>query len=235
VAAHGPQKWGEFDYVEHLDRTRAAVWTAGFTDDVTGAAALLHDTPEDTKVAAGWPLVSKLVAAMGDNATATTEAWAWEVSRTVLAVTDKPGLNRKMRKARTLAQIVQFSNDKALAVKLADRLVNRLASPDPRSRYAQMYDREYPTFRGMLWSFGASPRIDSLWALLGQAHPKAVRLHSFEAARASSRHEALAAELKNLSMAMSDGYCAPADQKDVSDRLRAAADLTFALGHLRLR
>lgn len=95
-------------YINHpIDVLAALVLEAGITDSPVLAAALLHDTLEDTDTAP-----DELIAAFG-----------LEIANIVAEVTDDKRLPKAERKRRQIAHAPTLS-DRAKLVKLADKLCN---------------------------------------------------------------------------------------------------------------
>jgi len=101
-----------------------------FSEDVI-LASLLHDTLEDTDTTSSY-----LVNAFGER-----------VYNIVWLVTDKGGNNREQRHKSTYPMIRE--DDRAIVVKLADRIQNVRRSPKGERHY-KMYKSEYQYFRDTL-------------------------------------------------------------------------------------
>lgn len=142
VEAHGNQMYGELPYTHHLGQVVDILLEYGFTQPELLASAWLHDVLEDTK--------------------RTLEGFPEAVQGIVGAVTCKEGRNRKERFRLAYPKIK--ANGKAIIVKLADRLANVRSSAASNSSLFQMYKKEYPEFRLMLYI--ASPDTDPMWAEL---------------------------------------------------------------------
>lgn len=110
AAKHRDQrrKSGDIPYVNHpLSVARALAEEAGVTDAVTLAAAILHDTLEDTETT-----TDELMRDFGA-----------EVANVVAEVTDDKSLPKAERKRRQVAHAAHLS-PRARLVKLADKLDN---------------------------------------------------------------------------------------------------------------
>jgi len=144
VAAHGEQKYGNHPYSIHLDAVAALVEPYG---EEAVVVAYLHDTVEDTGAT-----IAEIESKFGPK-----------VARCVDLLTDAPGANRKERKAKTYAKLVevQGENELALLVKAADRLANvRACVKDRKLSLWQIYRSEHVTFKGSAYRSGL---CDPLW------------------------------------------------------------------------
>ena len=139
---HAGQKYGEHDYVYHLDMVYAVAVEHNLPD-VVRAAAYLHDVLEDTPTT-----YSDIVDEFGSE----------ELANLVHCVTDEKGKNRKERKALTYPKI--RSNENAVALKLCDRIANILESAHNNESLFKMYRKEQPDFEANL-KVGESNK--SLW------------------------------------------------------------------------
>ena len=142
IAKHGDQKYGDKPYSDHLRAVAQLVHILGrpnenWVDDVM-AASLLHDVLEDTDARPEEieELFGKQVLAIVKACTKTDD-----------------DLCRKCSFRRTVPALK--TTDWALPVKLADRLANMLNSLAQRSTHLNMYVREYPEFKQLLWSEGS--------------------------------------------------------------------------------
>lgn len=139
IAKHGDQKYGKDPYSVHLLAVAQVVHILGrpnenWVDSVI-AAALLHDSLEDTKT----------------TEDEIRQLFGKEVSDIVKACTKTDDdLCRRCAFRRTVPALK--STDWALPVKLADRLVNMQKSLAERSSHLNMYVREYAEFKSLLWS-----------------------------------------------------------------------------------
>lgn len=138
AGAHAGQKYGsglvEHPYTFHLNMVARALLDHGFDQEQLLAAAYLHDTIEDTKVT-----VLDIHRHFGRR-----------VAELVLAVTDKPGVNRAARHLATYPGI-RAAGPRAVALKLADRIANVQYSLDTDDEGKMgMYRKEQPEFARML-------------------------------------------------------------------------------------
>jgi (p)ppGpp synthase/HD superfamily hydrolase len=153
--AHADQRYGDQPYDVHLERVMSVLEQFGVTPETSSGEALLcaawlHDTLEDTRLEASRieaidPLVLDLVR----------------------RVTDESGESRAEKKERTYPKIA--AHEKAVALKLADRIANVsacLETPSERTtRKLEMYRSEYPAFRAAL--HGTSGEwLEAMWAHL---------------------------------------------------------------------
>lgn len=150
--AHKGQTWGEFPYIEHCRRVYDVI--INYSDacpiikeniDILGPAAFLHDVLEDTTV----------------TREQLASVFRSDVVDLVFAVTDEPGKNRKERKALTYFKIIQYGPT-AVALKLADRLVNVKDSFQNNESLFQMYQKEHETFWARLHPVDISA-LQPLW------------------------------------------------------------------------
>ena len=143
-SAHGSQTYGRdgLSYGYHLEKVHNVMLWMGITDPEMLAAALLHDTIEDTQVR------------YGD----VRDAFDMRVAELVYAVTDELGRNRTERHEKTYPKI--NANPDAILLKLADRIANveygwslyleqKVGSPTPRM--LGIYQKEHQAFRDALW------------------------------------------------------------------------------------
>ncbi|MGO1296336.1 MAG: HD domain-containing protein [Vibrio sp.] len=127
---HGDQQYGCDPYIYHLDMVALLCMPYG-SDAVT--VAYLHDVIEDTE--ASLALVS--------------EQFGEYVAACVAILTDEPGENRAIKKARTYQKMALVGNglELALLVKAADRLANlRMCSVTQDEDKIATYQREHPQF-----------------------------------------------------------------------------------------
>jgi (p)ppGpp synthase/HD superfamily hydrolase len=147
LAAHAEQKYGDHPYSVHLDAVAALVKPFGKEAVVV---AYLHDTCEDTKTT-----IAEIESKFGPK-----------VAACVSLLTDEPGANRKVRKAKTYARLagVHGVNELALLVKIADRLANvRACVQDRKQLLLQLYRSEQAAFRKAVYR---SDLCELLWAEL---------------------------------------------------------------------
>lgn len=153
--AHAGQMYGNGErYAHHLEMVVAVLERFGVTDEDTLIAGWLHDTVEDTNVT---------FAAIAD-------AFGVRVARTVEAVTDKPGKNRRERHAATYPLIRRTGGWRAILVKLADRIANMEYSQEVANiGKMAMYRKEFDEFKNMLLvedSEGVTATEQDMWARL---------------------------------------------------------------------
>lgn len=146
IQAHGDQKYGDDPYIRHLDDVAMLAASYGHLAIVV---AYLHDVIEDTDKTAG-----DIRAHFGSIVTAS-----------VLTCTDKPGRNRRERKARTNEKLSDSMNTTALIVKACDRLANVRECVRTNDSRIEMYRREYPAFREAAYRAGL---CESVWAELDE-------------------------------------------------------------------
>jgi len=134
IAKHAHQKYGDRPYSYHLAQVSQVLIDFGYAgDEAIMAAAWLHDTVEDTETT-----YTELVSEFGH-----------EISDIVFAVTSEPGENRAAKFRKTALKIQ--SNQKALIVKLADRIANTEASLETNRKLYNMYSKEFPLFKELLY------------------------------------------------------------------------------------
>lgn len=127
---HGEQRYGCDPYVYHLDMVALLCLPYG-SDAVT--VAYLHDVIEDTQAS-----VSLVAEHFGEY-----------IAACVAILTDEPGDNRAIKKARTYHKMAQVSGrlELALLVKAADRLANlRMCSVTQDQEKIATYQREHAQF-----------------------------------------------------------------------------------------
>lgn len=125
--AHSGQSYDIFSYMYHI-RNVAEIAEAYSGDEEIVIASILHDVLEDTSLS--YNDLSKY--------------FGQEIAEIVYCVTDEVGRNRKERKTKTYNKIK--NNDKALIVKLCDRIANVRHSKLYNDNLFQMYKKEYPDF-----------------------------------------------------------------------------------------
>lgn len=133
ATAHRDQKYGdEFPYTVHLQAVESVANRFGIEDPVILAACWLHDTLEDC------PSVEyeELETLFGQ-----------EIADVIAALTEPKGGNRKWRHEQTYPRIRQ--NQKAVAVKLCDRIAN----VESGGKKQGMYRKEHMDFkRSLIWA-----------------------------------------------------------------------------------
>lgn len=150
VKAHADQRYGHVPYLVHLDEVVHQLVVHDFGTDIDlVCAGYLHDVLEDTPVT-----IDELVASFGAS-----------VAELVEAVTSGPG-PRYQRQAEIYRKI-QAAGDRALALKLADRIANVERCCKYRDRRLSMYHREHTDFRLALeHPKPKDPRLRAMWATL---------------------------------------------------------------------
>ena len=145
ILAHTGQKYGNRPFIEHPKDVARLAEKYGFSNTVI-AAAWLHDTEDSTTI------------------TLTTLEYNFPSTliNLVFAVTDEPGKNRKERALKTLPKIRVFGSD-AVGLKLCDRLSNVQAAIRDKSSLLNMYKKEYPEFKKILYKEGEH---EELWRKL---------------------------------------------------------------------
>ena len=115
-------------YINHPIQLAAVLWEeGGVADPMVIAAALLHDTIEDTETS--W---QELRGAFGD-----------EVADVVLEVTDVKWTKKSLRKRLQVAR-ARHASERAKLVKLADKIVNlRDVASHPPAGWSLERRREY--------------------------------------------------------------------------------------------
>jgi hypothetical protein len=131
---HRNQTYGNLPYYFHLREVYLTLKDLELTqDEVLLASAWLHDSIEDTEVTYE---ILKL-------------QFGKEVADLVQAVTNEKGTNRKEIFEKTALKIK--GNEKALLLKLADRVVNTEYSLSTNEKLYKMYKQEFPGFRELLY------------------------------------------------------------------------------------
>lgn len=143
---HCNQKYGDYDYMKHLDDVYNVLVEFGITDTALLVSAYLHDAPEDQKLK--FKLIEK--------------NFGKEIADITYAVTDEEGRNRQEKKLKTYPKIK--ANPKAIILKLADRIANvRYSIESGNWGKFKMYSDEYTEFRNSL--LGVSYNL-KMWELL---------------------------------------------------------------------
>lgn len=153
--AHQGQQYGAFSYDRHLREVVNTLVDFGATlgDSKTApilVAAWLHDSLEDTSLE--FELIE--------------ERLGEDVAQIVWRVTDEPGQNRKQRKAATYLKTRQ--DERAIILKLADRIANVRASQHNNPKLFQMYAKEQTEFSQALRPWSNSQLALRLWENLDQ-------------------------------------------------------------------
>ena len=151
MEVHGQQAYVfSFPYISHLEAVAATLKEFGYVDDIMLASAYLHDTIEDTRTT-----FQDLKKEFGE-----------EVAEIVYCVTDELGRNRKERHDKTYPKIK--SNDKAVVLKLADRIANVAFSLGDASNKLDMYQKEHEHFKKALYD----SKNDAMWKKLDELFEK---------------------------------------------------------------
>ena len=127
--AHKNQKYGEEPYTVHLKHVHDVLKRFKVDDEEILIAAWLHDTLEDTE-ATYFQIESTFGVGVADL---------------VYRVTNEVGKNRKERHVKTYPKIQ--GSDRAITLKLADRIANTERSVDTQDPILEMYAKEYTGFR----------------------------------------------------------------------------------------
>ncbi len=141
---HANQQYGDLPYTAHLDDVARLVEEYG---DRARVVAYLHDIVEDTET----------------SLEEVEDGFGARVAACVDLVTDRPGRNRRERKARTLVRLAAAPDRHhlALVVKAADRLANlRACVARERADLLRMYRREHDDFQAAVQRPGL---CDPLW------------------------------------------------------------------------
>lgn len=147
---HKDQKYGIHPYTHHLKSVVAVAEKHNLCEKVI-AGCWLHDTIEDCGVTK-----DEIENLFGIN-----------IADIVFAVSDEPGENREARKAKTYPKIA--ANEKALQVKLCDRIANFQQSlDDENNHFIGMYKKEYVGFREKLYSREQGGETLVLWDILDE-------------------------------------------------------------------
>lgn len=142
---HNGQTYGDGeDYLKHLDDVFKILKEYEIADKNILASAYLHDAIEDTQ--ANYKLIEKY---FGKN-----------IADIVYAVTNESGINRKERNSKTYQKIQ--NNDKAIILKLADRIANTRQSLN-NIKFFNMYKKEFEVFKYFLYNENASKETLKMW------------------------------------------------------------------------
>lgn len=135
---HSSQKYGSLPYTHHLSAVEQVLRRFTVTDENLLTAAWLHDVLEDTDT----------------KAKEITELFGPAVATLVIAVTNEPGENRKVRAALTYPKIRAVVG--ATCLKLADRIAN----VENGGSQVNMYKKEYEDFKRALYTTG---EYEDMW------------------------------------------------------------------------
>lgn len=147
-AAYGDLKYGPWPYTYHLTHVALIALRFGHEDEEILKACWLHDLLEDTD------LTQDDLREVGIEES---------VINIVECVTDGPGINRKERKSTMYPKCL--ANDKAVIVKLCDRIANVEEAIKTRSKTYRMYLKEMPDFEKNLRTEG---KFDDMWEYLNK-------------------------------------------------------------------
>ena len=147
---HHGQEYGAYPYTYHLNQVEMVINRFGFKDDVVlRTCAHLHDLIEDTEVS-----YKKLLKAFGET-----------IADIVYAVTNEMGRNRRERFSKTYPKIA--GNERALILKLADRIANIEFAKGTDTNFVNMYKKEWKTFKSALYDEDITDvRIRKMWIYL---------------------------------------------------------------------
>lgn len=156
TAAHGSQKYGMHSYMVHPENVVQVIkiFSEEF-DEPLICAGYNHDTIEDTDTS--YNDLQKI--------------FGTEVAELVYAVTDELGRNREERHVKTYPKIRQ--NDKAIALKLADRISNVSYSIADRESRFVMYLKERQGFEEALRGTGTHK---PMWEQLDRLFDQGIKL-----------------------------------------------------------
>lgn len=124
IDSHKNQMYGKFPYIFHLIDVVRNLVRFGYDDEEMIVAAYLHDTLEDTTLTKFD--ISKI--------------FGEKIADLVFNVTGI-GKNRKERSQDTLNKLQ--NNNKAVVLKMADRLANVMNSYENNKRLLEMYKKEH--------------------------------------------------------------------------------------------
>jgi (p)ppGpp synthase/HD superfamily hydrolase len=141
-------------YTMHLAYVEDVINRFGYGKDISlRCAAWLHDSIEDTNVS-----YSDIIRTL--DTSSEVSACVKEIAELVYCVTNELGRNRKERSEKTYPKI--RSNNKALVLKLADRIANvEFGLKTNNSSKTMMYLKEYKEFKNSLYS--KNEDTDRLW------------------------------------------------------------------------
>lgn len=143
---HFGQKYAGKPYIYHLDRVERILARFGFTDEFYACCAWLHDIIEDCDGVD----YNKIKAGFGQD-----------IADVVFAVTNNLGRNRKERFKYTYPKI--WENDRALVIKLADRIANIEQGLENGGGKFDMYKKEWPDFKEALYIPDSDSRVNRMW------------------------------------------------------------------------
>lgn len=143
IEKHAGQKYGEYDYVYHLDQVFANV--GQFLDNNPESLKIrdlcyLHDVIEDTKK--NNPSIEDEI----------SKNFGEDVLDWVQKITDCEGKNRKERKLLTNEKLSAVKDSAVLIVKLSDRICNiREGYFTKNYNKLDMYKKEHVDFMNAVW------------------------------------------------------------------------------------
>ena len=158
--------YGGLPYYTHCEAVARLAKSKGCEEDIV-SACFLHDTIEDTAATSNSLAVGGVPP---------------EVIALVELVTDPPSGNRKEKKTVFYSRLRQLGDtqlrQKAIIVKLCDRIINTMQCIISNPRLLEMYEQEYPEFEKKLnygvednWKHSDLDLIElNLWAKLGFLH-----------------------------------------------------------------
>ena len=171
---HRHQTYGsDRPYIVHPRKVVRILSDYGFDSDVMRAAGWLHDVLEDCLPELTLPqraslLVRSLMPEEGDHDDVLN---VFRTAHLVLAVTNRPGGNRKARHALTYP-CTRAAGVDAVALKLADRLANVKDASSREPKLLKMYQKEHVVFFDSLFFPHADllPMWKKVNHLLGMTH-----------------------------------------------------------------
>lgn len=148
---HGNQAYNdELPYTWHLEQVVNVVKKFGQDAEIIEAAAWGHDLCEDA----------------GCSYNDIKKRFGEEVAEIVYLVTDEKGRNRKERHEKTYPALAK--NEKAVIVKLADRIANVEAGLSSKDGKVEMYRSEYKYFKDTLFNEEHDEKTLQMWKYLDQ-------------------------------------------------------------------
>lgn len=153
VKAHEEQKYGEYPYSYHIEHVED-VFRRFYQRSEEGLAAVfiaicLHDALEDTSLTR-----EEIQTELNED-----------IATLVWRVTDEPGKNRKERKEKTYLKTRE--DERAIIIKLADRIANVESCQSSNNRLLKMYQKEHAEFVQALRPFCTTVIAEKMWVYLG--------------------------------------------------------------------
>ena len=145
--AHANQSYDIYPYIFHLKQVAEIAENLHYCEEIL-VACILHDILEDTDLS-----YNDIKKAFGE-----------EVAEIVYCVTDEVGRNRKERKEKTYPKIK--SNEKAVIVKICDRIANMKHSAKYNPSMLKTYQKEFSDFYDGIHSHSHSLDVEDLWEIL---------------------------------------------------------------------